>query len=982
MKLYLRGIALAAALLCALSVMPLAVFAEPDTAQVATAPAPDSPDPVSATPTIAATEEATPYYAYRAASKLSPAKANGDQPLAVASATTVTEEKKITRRDDATFGTVFYVDNGSEISFKMTVPADATYTVGVVFDNVNETAEQYPIGLKIDGKLPFAESDKLVLDAIWEDDGGVRELSNGDQVAPAQKHKAGFVDQLLYDESGVAIYPLEYQLTAGEHIFTVTGQGKAFLLAALRLYAPEVIRDYADVSAGYGSAAKYDGDQIVIEAEDSLYRNSYSLSAKSDNGSAGISPASANQSLINYIGSTTWLSPGQEISWQIDVPQDGLYKLGFAFKQITITDGVVYRWLKIDGKTPFAEATEISFDYGIGWQFDTFGKKDEKGKVDPYLFYLTKGPHTLSLAVTLSDIAQVFHRLEEIVNSIGDLYLDMVMITSDSPDPNRDYMLHKQIPDFEKTLKDNIALLDGLSAEIGVELRVNGELDGAIKNMSRILDEMANNLYDSHLYISTYYSAYQTLAAWLYDIKNMSLSLDQIVLAAPDKEFKTPKAGFFQSMLFNIQRFIHSFSATSTVVSGSGKDQPTIKIWVGWGRDQVKILNTLIQDSFTSQKGINVKVEQVNASLVQGVISHNSPDLYLHMARTEPVNLAMRGVLYNLKNFSDYEEVLKRFEKGAETPYLYRDGCYALPDTQSFYVMFYRKDILKELGIEVPKTWDEFLAATGILQRNNMNTYLPYTKIGAATTVNTGAGGLTIFPTMLMQNGGQVYNKELSATALNSVESIRSFTFWTDFYTKYSLEQDANFFNKFRVGVMPLGIAGYTQYLTFRVAAPEIEGKWGMAELPGVMQEDGTINNVCSGSGTGAIIMKSSKNKDAAWEFIKWWTSAETQYRYSAECEAVLGESGRTSTANIEGLQRLSWDSEALDVIMKQWEKVEEIAEVPGSYFVSRSIDQAFWAVKNGTSSPKEAIIDWSEICDKEVARKIAEYADKDPDGE
>ena len=48
------------------------------------------------------------------------------------------------------------------------------------------------------------------------------------------------------------------------------------------------------------------------------------------------------------------------------------------------------------------------------------------------------------------------------------------------------------------------------------------------------------------------------------------------------------------------------------------------------------------------------------------------------------------------KQFKDIDEVLGWFQDGAETPYYYKDGLYGLPDTQSFYLMFYRTDILEE----------------------------------------------------------------------------------------------------------------------------------------------------------------------------------------------------------------------------------------------------------------------------------------------
>ena len=80
--------------------------------------------------------------------------------------------------------------------------------------------------------------------------------------------------------------------------------------------------------------------------------------------------------------------------------------------------------------------------------------------------------------------------------------------------------------------------------------------------------------------------------------------------------------------------------------------------------------------------------------MIQGILSGNGPDLCLHMQRTAPVNYAMRGALYDLTKFKDYSEVIKRFNRTATVPYQYRDGVYALPDTQSFYLMFARDDVL------------------------------------------------------------------------------------------------------------------------------------------------------------------------------------------------------------------------------------------------------------------------------------------------
>lgn len=52
-----------------------------------------------------------------------------------------------------------------------------------------------------------------------------------------------------------------------------------------------------------------------------------------------------------------------------------------------------------------------------------------------------------------------------------------------------------------------------------------------------------------------------------------------------------------------------------------------------------------------------------------------------------------------------------------------------------------------------------------------------------------------------------------------------------------------------------------------------------------------------------------------------------------------------------------------------------EIEEIPGSYYVARSIDQAFWAVINDDTIPKDAVSKWALIADEEISRKIDEYS-------
>ena len=164
----------------------------------------------------------------------------------------------------------------------------------------------------------------------------------------------------------------------------------------------------------------------------------------------------------------------------------------------------------------------------------------------------------------------------------------------------------------------------------------------------------------------------------------------------------------------------------------------------------------------------------------------------------------------------------------------YRDGVYALPETQSYTMLFYRKDILSELGIGVPETWDEIYKILPILQKNNMNFAMPVSTVAAPDA------GMSTFYMFLLQRGGSLYNDALNATRLDGEESIAAFKQWTSFYVDYTLPQTYDAANRFRLGETPLLLADYSLYNTLQVFAPEIASLWGIEKIPGTADSSGT----------------------------------------------------------------------------------------------------------------------------------------------
>ena len=862
---------------------------------------------------------------------------------------------------------VFENGNGSVV-WNFSVPQSAYYNVKLIYTSIS-TGVDYDFGIKIDGKTPFAEAEKLSFPRMWENlEKEFKTDIIGNQLSPEQKEIDGYATNFARSSTGVTVEPYAFFFTAGKHSLTLIGPSQSVAVAGIVLSAPEQILSYKELSADYDKKAVTKAEPIVIEGENAILKTSSKLIPKSDNSDAGMSPQDVMLTKLNYIGGTSWQEAGQYLEWKFNVEKSGYYSLGFRYRQSDVINAESWRWLKIDGKTPFAEAKGMRFPYNAKWEFLEYNDGEK-----PYYFWLEEGEHTLSMEVTMGTMAEYYYRLSEVVEKLGDKYIEIVKITGATPDINLDYELFNQITDLDATFKSCYNNLKSLSKDLRKFTgKRSSQYIAAINNMSRVLKTMIDNPYIAHQYVTDYYTNYSSLSSWLYDMKNMPLYLDTIQFAPKGGEYVKKDAGFFKKMFYTVERLIVSFTDDYIIEAKKEENgEKSLTLWVNWGRDQATALDTLIRESFTNDTKIPVNVRITNASLINGLLSGNFPDMALHLARTEPVNLGIRGALVDLNEMPDVDEVLTRFQPDSQVPYSYNGKLYALPDTQNFQMMFYRTDIFENLGLTVPETWDEFLYTSAIIQRNNMNVYIPYTQIVASTTINAGIGSLNLFPTLMGQSGLSLYNEQLNATALGGIEATDVFDFWTDLYTEYDFQKEADFYNRFRVGVMPLGIAPYSTYLTLYSAAPEIKGRWAVACVPGTKGG----NNSVAGAGTGCAIIKASENRDNAWKFLKWWTSAETQTRYSNNVESLIGMLGRQQTATVEGLTDLAWDNRDLEVILEQWQRVEEVPEVPGSYYFSRALDQAFWSVINDGTNAKDAIAKWSQVADAEIERKIKEYS-------
>ncbi len=298
--------------------------------------------------------------------------------------------------------------------------------------------------------------------------------------------------------------------------------------------------------------------------------------------------------------------------------------------------------------------------------------------------------------------------------------------------------------------------------------------------------------------------------------------------------------------------------------------------------------------------------------------------------------------------------------------------------------MFYRKDILEELELEVPNTWQDLIEMLPTIQGNNLAIGLPSaggssSSAGATTAVASNAPDLSLYFTLLYQYGGDMYNEEGTKTAVDTEAGIKAFDDYVTYFNDYGCPVYFDFVSRFRSGEMPLGIMSYSTYNTLQVSAPEIRGLWDFTLIPGTEKVDENGNtyidrtDFISGNAT-MMLATTEEARLNAWEFMKWWASVDTQVRFGREIEALLGASARYNTANRDAFAQLSWSVDNIEVLAAQWDQTTGIREVPGGYYTGRHIANAVRKCINDKDDRRETIIDYSIKIDEEITKKRKEF--------
>jgi N,N'-diacetylchitobiose transport system substrate-binding protein len=156
--------------------------------------------------------------------------------------------------------------------------------------------------------------------------------------------------------------------------------------------------------------------------------------------------------------------------------------------------------------------------------------------------------------------------------------------------------------------------------------------------------------------------------------------------------------------------------------------------------------------------------------------------------------------------------------------------AYGLPWYAGVRALIYRRDVLTELGLSVPQTWDELLAVgRAVRDKRKMSAF------GVAGNANH------YFLPMVWQNGGEIATEKDGrwVSGMDSPKAVQAVQFYADLYAKEhfaptgALSWNARDVRAaFEAGDLAMMIGGGWDLRAILGAHPELAGKVGTALLP------------------------------------------------------------------------------------------------------------------------------------------------------
>lgn len=309
----------------------------------------------------------------------------------------------------------------------------------------------------------------------------------------------------------------------------------------------------------------------------------------------------------------------------------------------------------------------------------------------------------------------------------------------------------------------------------------------------------------------------------------------------------------------------------------ANKEKDTIVVWMK--KDLTDVANNMFKERcelFAEKNDVNVEVEVIAyedfyTKWAAAIESGNLPDLS-YFGYQEMGQYYSQGLLEDMTDVYNEINAASPFEETLASAVTSEDGVvYGIPGWSSVQVLYYRTDMFKDAGIDIPETWDEFREAAIALTDEKSGIYGAGMGFGAS---NSDAEWLT--RAMLWSNGSADVDSD-GKVAINSEETLKTAQYIQDLFlvdkvtppTAVNWDDAGN--NKAYLSGQCAMIFNVGSLLnTIKTDSTELYETTGIAIMP-----SGTTGSKVPGIMDGYGIFKNADNKDGAKSLVKYLMEKE-----------------------------------------------------------------------------------------------------------
>ncbi|MFQ5341979.1 MAG: ABC transporter substrate-binding protein [Anaerolineae bacterium] len=316
----------------------------------------------------------------------------------------------------------------------------------------------------------------------------------------------------------------------------------------------------------------------------------------------------------------------------------------------------------------------------------------------------------------------------------------------------------------------------------------------------------------------------------------------------------------------------------------STKAPAKLTLWHAYGGSFGEEFEALVEDFNASHPDIVVEpsyggnLYTMRDKLLTAIAGNAAPDV-AQIDQFWSSELAQAGAIVRMEDFIDADPGIDKadiLDKAWETA-TYSGDIWSMPFSLSNIALYYNKALFEQAGLgpdKPPATWGE-LVEVGKALTQDTDGDGAVDQWGLWFPLKINRGNVYYWFAFLWQAGGDIFDPDFTRAEFNGPAGVEALQFWRDLVHKQGVVPLAPPEQGFEAGKIAMTFASTARLNRYLAALGS--DKLGMAPMPGHARRATGIG------GANLAILSTAKDREAAWEFVKWMTSPKTNLRWSME---------------------------------------------------------------------------------------------------